>query len=347
MPQLGNQIHFKAGLQSAYDAKPHDLNTAYFCTDTQRFFIGDVEYTRPVKHGEELPITYTPPNSFFVVETDSGKELYYSKDGDSWELISYLPSSVSGGVFGINTKTNLELGDSFTVPRFTLDSHGLVTSASNQTLVLPRGNKFEIRVESSVTQNTPEVDPGTFVFDSTTLALYVDLDTGRKQVKDPLKLSLEGGKVKGTIEIVDNLGSTILTLDQGGSIIGKKFQCTGNIHLETSPESVVVIDNEGNFKSRTKEEFLEDLGVKSFGTLTYTPEGTVTAPEVTVNYSTQSVVSSITPGDPTTFEVADESLVLTMGTKTTFNTVDVIKTIDSTDVTTPVFKGKEKKILLN
>ena len=131
-------IKFKQGLQNAYDVAKKDLSTAYFCTDSQRFFLGEVEYSRPVKHGSSLPDGFNPPNSFYVVDNDDGsRSLHYSEDGRIWTMVSLIPAEVSGGVFGNNESTKLTHGGELTVPKITIDSHGFVTAASDQKLTLP------------------------------------------------------------------------------------------------------------------------------------------------------------------------------------------------------------------
>lgn len=178
-------VKFRMGLQTAYDTCNKDPNVAYFCTDTQRFFVGEAEYTRPVRHGDALPETYLPPNSFYVLETESRRDLYYSKDGITWELVSAVPSTVSGGVFGINLNTSPEFGDEITVPRFTLDDRGFVVSAENQKIRLPIP-KDQVRLSSSaVSDMSPPLIPGTFVYDETSHVLWVDLENTRVKVKDP------------------------------------------------------------------------------------------------------------------------------------------------------------------
>lgn len=94
-----------SGLQSAYDSmQSHDTNTLYFCTDTQRYFIGDVEYSRPVQYGTSLPSTYLPPNSLFY--NTNTKQLFFSKDGASWQVISSIPS-----INGVELNGNLTSSD--------------------------------------------------------------------------------------------------------------------------------------------------------------------------------------------------------------------------------------------
>ena len=105
MPTVNSDVHMMSGLQSAYDSmQSHDTNTLYFCTDTQRYFIGDVEYSRPVQYGTGLPSTYLPPNSLFY--NTNTRQLFFSKDGASWQVISSIPS-----INGVELNGNLTSSD--------------------------------------------------------------------------------------------------------------------------------------------------------------------------------------------------------------------------------------------
>ena len=105
MPTANSDVHMMSGLQSAYDSmQSHDTNTLYFCTDTQRYFIGDVEYSRPVQYGTSLPSTYLPPNSLFY--NTNTRQLFFSKDGASWQVISSIPS-----INGVELNGNLTSSD--------------------------------------------------------------------------------------------------------------------------------------------------------------------------------------------------------------------------------------------
>lgn len=138
MPNTGTLIKFKHGTQTSYgNVVSKDPNTIYFCSDSQRLFVGDVEYTRPIQHGSSVPESYSPPNSLFVVESDSKRELYFSKDGKSWDKIAILPATISGGVFGNNATSALTFGSKFYIPRLTIDNQGFVTAASNTEMSLP------------------------------------------------------------------------------------------------------------------------------------------------------------------------------------------------------------------
>lgn len=86
MPQLDYRVKFRYGLQSRYDALTPDVSTVYFCTDTQRLFVGDIEYTRPVLSGPIAPtdaiISANPTNVLYLDTTTH--ELYVSLAGNSW-----------------------------------------------------------------------------------------------------------------------------------------------------------------------------------------------------------------------------------------------------------------------
>lgn len=145
MPSAYSMIQFKYGLAANYAAiEQKDVNTVYFTTDTQQLYVGDIEYSRPVYHGTSLPVQFLPPNSIFVLEADSNRTLYYSKDGAEWDKISILPPSVTGGVFGNNTKSTLSFGGSINIPKITVDSNGFVTSAEDINLTLPTETKLTV-----------------------------------------------------------------------------------------------------------------------------------------------------------------------------------------------------------
>lgn len=86
MPQIESMIKFGYGLQSKYDSLSPDVNTIYFCTDTQRMFVGDVEYTRPVLSGSGAPAENTiPTNPIDILYFDTtSSEMYVSLSGAAW-----------------------------------------------------------------------------------------------------------------------------------------------------------------------------------------------------------------------------------------------------------------------
>ena len=137
MPSTTGNIAFKYGLQSAYSSATKDANTIYFTTDEQRIFVGDTEYTRPVVHGTTLPTGFLPPNSLFVLENNTARSLYYSKDGKSWDMVAKLNASIAAGVVGNNTAGSVAFGGSFKVPKVTYDARGNITAAQDVTITLP------------------------------------------------------------------------------------------------------------------------------------------------------------------------------------------------------------------
>lgn len=95
MPANKSVLKFKYGLSTKFSSITKDANSIYFLTDTKQLFVGDVEYTRPVKHGTALPTGYAPENSIFVKENGTEREIYYSKDGASWEKIGLSSSDLN------------------------------------------------------------------------------------------------------------------------------------------------------------------------------------------------------------------------------------------------------------
>lgn len=138
MPTVNQNVQFKAGLQSNYELlEAKDLNTLYFCTDTQRMFVGETEYSRPVAYGTALPSGYMPANSLFYHTTEH--QLYFSQDGASWQVVAnfYTHPTFTSRVLGNQTGTTLEYGGTFKIPSITVDGNGHVTAGSDQTFTLP------------------------------------------------------------------------------------------------------------------------------------------------------------------------------------------------------------------
>lgn len=138
MPTVNQNVNFKAGLQENYNKiEEKDLNTIYFCTDTQRVFVGETEYSRPVAYGASLPAEYLPANSLFYHTSE--KALYFSQDGTSWQAVSnfYTHPTFTSRVLGNQTGTTLEYGGTFKIPSITVDGNGHVTAGSDQTFTLP------------------------------------------------------------------------------------------------------------------------------------------------------------------------------------------------------------------
>lgn len=139
MPSTNGQVTFLYGLYEGYTGiQSKNVNTIYFCTDTQQIFVGDTEYTRPVQHGTQTPKGYQPANSLFYHETE--RALYYSKDGASWEPCSnfYVHPSFTAVVVGDNTAGALTYGGTFKVPKITVDANGHVSAAEDISLQLPQ-----------------------------------------------------------------------------------------------------------------------------------------------------------------------------------------------------------------
>lgn len=151
MPSANQNIAFAYGTDAGYQGiGSKNANTVYFTTDTQRLFVGDIEYTRPVQHGTDLPEGYLPPNSLFVLETGTVRDLYFSEDGASWQMIAHLPAAIAGGVFGNNTGGAVAFGGTITVPKVTVDTRGAVTAIEDVTVTLPSETaETQLSIETS------------------------------------------------------------------------------------------------------------------------------------------------------------------------------------------------------
>lgn len=139
MPSANNLIQFKYGLQTNFDKlAARDTNTIYFTTDTQRLYVGDIEYSRPVQQGTELPTGFQPPQSLFY-KTDT-EELYLS-DGTKWTKCSnfytHPESGVAAGTFGEAANKTASFGGTFKIPSVTVDAEGHVTAAADITITMP------------------------------------------------------------------------------------------------------------------------------------------------------------------------------------------------------------------
>lgn len=142
MPNLNGLVQFKFGLQTNFNnIEQKEANVVYFTTDTQRLFVGDTEYTRPISHGNTLPANLLPPNSFFYHETE--KVLYFSKDGSTWVACSnfYTHPAFTALIVGDQTTTDLTAGGTFVVPKITVNNQGHVSTAEDIVLTLPEETK--------------------------------------------------------------------------------------------------------------------------------------------------------------------------------------------------------------
>lgn len=155
MPSANSNIQFKYGLQSNFELiAAKDANTVYFCTDSQRMFVGDVEYTRPVQVGAADPATFLPPMSFFYNTTT--KELKYSSTGDPNQWIAcsnfYTHPTFEAKVLGPTSGASLAFGGTFQVPSITTDTNGHVTAGETYTFTLPEAPAdAEVTVEGEAT----------------------------------------------------------------------------------------------------------------------------------------------------------------------------------------------------
>lgn len=154
MPSASGLIQFKYGLQTNYDKlETKDANTVYFATDSQRMFVGDTEYTRPVLTGTSAPTIDSPLNTLFY---NTSSKTLYTNTADGWLTIAtnfsytHPESGVAKGTYG----------------QVTVDTQGHVTGGEVVTDVAHGGTgKSTATVNSLLVGNgtsaLKEVAPGT------------------------------------------------------------------------------------------------------------------------------------------------------------------------------------------
>lgn len=126
MPVVNEAIKFKFGLQSSFDSiQEKEVNTIYFCTDSQRLFLGDIEYSRPVRSSSSLPEDYKPKDTICYNTSDKGLYLW---SGSTWQLIA-KQSDIDPSQF-VAANDNITPG---THTKISYDEKGLVTSGSDLT----------------------------------------------------------------------------------------------------------------------------------------------------------------------------------------------------------------------
>lgn len=220
MPATNGIIQFKYGLQAKYDSLANkDLNTIYFTTDNQRLFVGDTEYSRPVGHGTSLPAAFVPANSMFVVENGTRRELYYSKDGAAWELVSVLPAEIIAGIVGANTAGAVDFGGTIKIPKITYDKHGNITAAEDVEVVLPSETPVDVEVVSqgdgnAVTEITAEGATVTYKMGAT-FATAADLAATDKVADDAAAAAAAAQETADEAHAMANAAATDAETAQG------------------------------------------------------------------------------------------------------------------------------------
>ena len=180
MPSLNGAFKVQYGLQAGYNGiAEKNANTLYFCTDSQRVFIGDIEITRPVQFGTDLPGTFAPPNSFFY-DTDA-HILYFSEDGTEWTNCAnlYTHPTFSAVTVGPSAGADVAPGGSIQIPRIATNANGHVTSGETFTFNLPNYTFTQTGSGNAVTNVATSVsgnDTTVTITKGSTFATSTELD---------------------------------------------------------------------------------------------------------------------------------------------------------------------------
>lgn len=202
MPTAKTQIKFKYGLQENYTKlTAKDANTLYFATDTQRLFVGDVEYTRPVITGTSAPTMDSPLNTLFY---NTSTKTLYTNTADGWLTVatnfSLSTTGVTAGAYGDTTAKTPAHGGSFKVPSFTVDTFGRLTLAGDHSVTLPAetqlskgkattgkattlkyGDEFTVETDVSVSGHAVTPEKTTFTLPTETTLSKGTATTGTAQ----------------------------------------------------------------------------------------------------------------------------------------------------------------------
>lgn len=262
MPTVNKMIQFKYGLQTNYDKiTTKDLNTLYFTTDTQRLFVGETEYSRPVQHGAALPTGYAPANSLFVLENGTRRELHYSKDGTAWDLVAVLSATIAAGVVGANTAGALEFGGTIKVPKVTYDARGNITAAEDVELTLPTETPVNITATkgtgsgNAVTEITATGSTITYKMGET-FATKESVDTlAEKPAMDITATQITNwdGEVgaKAAAQAAQNTAdskvASVKALDKSITIDGTTTAPTVGVAISTTAGNTLTLDTNGLF----------------------------------------------------------------------------------------------------
>ena len=230
MPSANAKINFKAGLQSSFDKLTKDLNTVYFITDTQRFFVGETEYSRPVSYGSALPTGYLPPNSLFVLEGTGTRDLFFSKDGASWEPIAHVNDAVLNAEDKtVGVITAKAYGSTTKVPVITVDSKGAITAIEEKSIAFPAETGITIgaatgsgNVIGSLTASGHTITPGKV--NAVLANAGITAATKNSLVKYDAKGLVTSGVAAGTAATKDVATEAISTTANGNLVTGAQVK---------------------------------------------------------------------------------------------------------------------------
>lgn len=194
MPTAKTQIKFKYGLQENYTKlTAKDANTLYFATDTQRLFVGDVEYTRPVITGTSAPTMDSPLNTLFY---NTSTKTLYTNTADGWTAIatnfSLSTTGVTAGTYGDATAQTPAHGATFKVPSFTVDTFGRLTNAKEHTVKLPTETQLS-KGTATTGETTTLTHGGTFTVETDTNVSGHTVTPEKTTFKLPTETTLSKG----------------------------------------------------------------------------------------------------------------------------------------------------------
>lgn len=271
MPNANSAVQLKYGLQAAFDSLTKDANTIYFVTDTNRFFVGGTEYSRPIATGSAIPTAAAPQGSLYIRTVDGVSTLYYY-NSSAWTAIDILPSTLSNSItVGNNTVTTPATGAAITIPKITFNEKGQATSAQDISITLPATDVSSLMPKSggdftgAVTVQAPTADtnPATkkYVDDKVT-SVTTSLTEAIEDITSfeySIVESLPATGEKGTIYLITNSGSGNNIYDEY-IYINSKFELLGTTQVDVSNFISKVTNATGEIPKFKADGTLESSG---------------------------------------------------------------------------------------
>lgn len=167
-----NNVQLKRGTAAAFaNVATKDPNTIYFITDTNRIYVGDSEYSRPVLYSSEAPSETMPQGTLYIREVTENsitrQQLYYS-NGSTWTAVNIEPESILTEAIVVGNDGNVTptaVTTTFKVPTITVDTKGRVSSAVERTIDLvnfmpKKGGTFtgDVVVDADLTADSIKTD---------------------------------------------------------------------------------------------------------------------------------------------------------------------------------------------
>ncbi len=138
-----NNVQLLRGTSDAYaNLETKNSNAIYFLTDSQRIYIGDTEYSRPIFYGTDEPSATMAPGTLYIREITENniirQQLYFS-NGVTWSTVNVEPGNILAESITVGNNGDITPSATttiFKVPTITVDTKGRVSNTIERTIDL-------------------------------------------------------------------------------------------------------------------------------------------------------------------------------------------------------------------